>query len=151
VYSGGGIEPDKRMEGPVEGFNPTRLGRLINARQLFATFAERFVAEGDTRITPRPDQRRVARTFTVDDAMLAEFKSFLVAQKVAVEEESFAKDSDFLRALIHYDIDVALFGPSEARRNLLSKDPQARFALQQFPEAERLGELRKAKGIKPGR
>jgi hypothetical protein len=52
--------------------------------------------------------------------------------------------------LIHYDIDVALFGPSEARRNLLSKDPQARFALQQFPEAERLGELRKAKGIKPG-
>jgi carboxyl-terminal processing protease len=150
VYSGGGIEPDKRMEGPIEGFNPTRLGRLINARQLFATFAERFVAEGDTRITPRPDQKRVPRTFTVDDAMLAEFKAFLVTQKVAVDEALFEKDSDFLRALIHYDIDVALFGPSEARRNLLSKDPQARFALQQFPEAERLGELRKAKGTKPG-
>ena len=150
VYSGGGIEPDKRMEGPIEGFNPTRLGRLINARQLFATFAERFVAEGDTRITPRPDQKRLPRTFTVDDAMLAEFKSFLVAQKVTVDEGLFAKDSDFLRALIHYDIDVALFGPSEARRNLLSKDPQAQFALQQFPEAERLGELRKTKGSKPG-
>jgi carboxyl-terminal processing protease len=150
VYSGGGIEPDKRMEGPIEGFNPTRLGRLINARQLFATFAERFVADGDTRITPRPDQKRLPRTFTVDDAMLAEFKSFLVAQKVTVDEELFAKDSDFLRALIHYDIDVALFGPSEARRNLLSKDPQAQFALQQFPEAERLGELRKTKGSQPG-
>jgi carboxyl-terminal processing protease len=150
VYSGGGIEPDKRMEGPVEGFNPTRLGRLIYARQLFATFAERFVAEGDTRITPRPDQKRLPRTFVVDDGMLAEFKSFLVAQKVVVDQESFAKDSDFLRALIHYDIDVALFGPSEARRNLLSKDPQAQFALQQFGEAERLGELRKAKGNKTG-
>ncbi len=150
VYSGGGIEPDKRMEGPIEGFNPTRLGRLINARQLFATFAERFVAEGDTRITPRPDQKRLPPSYTVDDAMLAEFKAFLVAQKVAVDGELFAKDSDFLRALIHYDIDVALFGPSEARRNLLSKDPQARFALQQFPEAERLGELRKTKGSKTG-
>ena len=150
VYSGGGIEPDKRMEGPVEGFNPTRLGRLVYARQLFATFAERFVAEGDTRITPRPDQKRLPRTFTVDDAMMAEFKSFLVAQKVNVEEDLFAKDSDFLRASIHYDIDVALFGPSEARRNLFSKDPQAQFALQQFPEAERLGDLRKAKGIKTG-
>ncbi len=150
VYSGGGIEPDKRMEGPVEGFNPTRLGRLIYARQLFATFAERFVAEGDTRITPRPDQKRLQPTFVVDDGMLAEFRSFLVAQKVAVDQELFAKDSDFLRALIHYDIDVALFGPSEARRNLLSKDPQAQFALHQFGEAERLGELRKAKGNKTG-
>jgi carboxyl-terminal processing protease len=150
VYSGGGIEPDKRMEGPVEGFNPTRLGRLINARQLFATFAERFVADGDTRITPRLDQKRLPPTFAVDDAMLAEFKSFLVAQKVAVDQELFARDSDFLRALIHYDIDVALFGPSEARRNLLSKDPQAQFALQQFGEAERLGELRKTKGNKTG-
>ncbi len=109
------------------------------------------MAEGDTRITPRPDQKRLPRTFTVDDAMLAEFKAFLVAQKVTVDEESFGKDSDFLRALIHYDIDVALFGPSEARRNLLPKDPQARFALQQFPEAERLAELRKTKGIKAGK
>ncbi len=150
VYSGGGIEPDKRLEGPVEGFNPTRLGRLIYARQLFATFAERFVAEGDTRITPRADQKRLPPTFVVDDGMLADFRSFLVAQKVVVDQELFAKDSDFLRALIHYDIDVALFGPSEARRNLLSKDPQAQFALQQFGEAERLGELRKAKGNRNG-
>jgi carboxyl-terminal processing protease len=148
VYSGGGIEPDKRMEGPVEGFNPTRLGRLIYARQLFATFAERFVAEGDTRITPRPDQKRLPRTFTVDDGMLKEFKTFLVAQKVTVDDESFAKDSDFIRAMIHYDIDVALFGPSEARRNLLSVDPQAQFALQLFPEAERIAGLRKANGVK---
>jgi carboxyl-terminal processing protease len=150
VYSGGGIEPDRRMEGPVEGFNPTRLGRLIYARQLFATFAERFAAEGDTRITPRPDQRRVSRTFTVDDGMLEEFKTFLAARKVSVDEESFAKDADFIRAMIHYDIDVALFGPSEARRNLLSKDPQAEFALQLFPEAERIALLRKTKGTKTG-
>jgi carboxyl-terminal processing protease len=150
VYSGGGIEPDKRLDGPVEGFNPTRFGRLLYARQAFGTFAERYVAEGDTRIAPRPDQKRVARGFTVDDGVLREFKEFLATQKVVVDGESFAKDTDFIRAMIHYDIDMALFGLSEARRNLLARDPQAQFALQQFPEAERLAEMRKNKGIKPG-
>ena len=49
VYGGGGIEPDRRLEGPIDGFNPTKFGRSLYARQLFATFAQRFWAEGDTR------------------------------------------------------------------------------------------------------
>ena len=32
VYSGGGIEPDKRVAGPIEGFNPGRFGRMLYAR-----------------------------------------------------------------------------------------------------------------------
>jgi carboxyl-terminal processing protease len=150
VYSGGGIEPDKRLDGPIEGFNPTKFGRSLYARQAFGLFAERFVAEGDTRIAPRPDQKRVARGFVVDDATLADFKQFLGSQKVQVDEESFLKDGEFIRAMIHYEIDIALFGLSEARRSLLSRDPQALYALQLFPEAERLAELRKAKGLKTG-
>jgi carboxyl-terminal processing protease len=150
VYSGGGIEPDRRLDGPLEGFNPSKFGRAIYARQAFGLFAERFVAEGDTRIAPRPDQKRVAKGFVVDDTMLADFKAFLVSQKVTVDEESFGKDAEFFRAMIHYEIDLALFGLSEARRSLLTRDPQAVYALQLFPEAERLAELRKAKGIKTG-
>src|SRR5919106_1171556 len=46
VYSGGGIEPDRRFDGPVEGFNPTRLGRLLYARNLFDGFAQRFSRRG---------------------------------------------------------------------------------------------------------
>ena len=52
VYGGGGIEPDRHLEGPIEGFNPTKFGRSLYARQLFATFAQRFWAEGDTRQQP---------------------------------------------------------------------------------------------------
>jgi carboxyl-terminal processing protease len=44
VYSGGGIEPDKFIAGPVEGFNPTRFGRTLYARQSFANFADQFTA-----------------------------------------------------------------------------------------------------------
>ena len=49
VYSGGGIEPDERFDGPLEGFNPTRFGRSLFNRGLFASFAEQFYYEGDTR------------------------------------------------------------------------------------------------------
>src|SRR5699024_315438 len=51
VYSGGGIEPDKFMPGPVEGFAPTKFGRLLYGRAAFASFADQFVAEGDTRFS----------------------------------------------------------------------------------------------------
>jgi carboxyl-terminal processing protease len=148
VYSGGGIDPDERLDGPVEGFNPTEFGRLIYARQTFGIFAERFVAEGDTRIAPRPDQHRVARGFVVDGSTLEEFKTFLSSQKIKVDQAAFAKDTDFIRAMIHYEVDMALFGLSEARRSLLATDPQAQFAMKLFPEADRLLLLRKGKGSK---
>ena len=47
VFSGGGIEPDRRFDGPIEGFNPSRFGRTLAARLMFANFAQRFDREGD--------------------------------------------------------------------------------------------------------
>lgn len=150
VYSGGGIEPDRRLDGPIEGFDPSPFGRLVYNRQLFASFAERFAAEGDTRIAPTPGQPRVAKGFAVDDRMLRDFKQFIREQKLKVDEEAFAKDESFLRAMIHYDIDLALFGVSEARRNLIGSDPQAQFALHLFPEAAALAQLRQPKPSRGG-
>lgn len=144
VYGGGGIQPDKYIAGPVEGFNPTRFGRSLWARQLFADYAQRFTAEGDTRIKPAGDQRRVSRGFVVDDAMVAEFRSFLQSKKVRIDEEGWKADQTFIKAMIRYDVDLALFGVEEARRNLVSQDPQAQFALTQFEEAARLPLLKNA-------
>jgi carboxyl-terminal processing protease len=141
VYGGVGIEPDRFVVGPVEGFNPTRFGRSLYARQAFANFAQRFSAEGDTRIgTQGKDRQFVSRGFEVTDAMIADFKEMLVADKVRIDEESFAKDIDFIRAMIRYDVDLALFGVEEARRHLIAKDPQAQAGLLQFAEATRLAE-----------
>jgi carboxyl-terminal processing protease len=146
VYGGGGIEPDKFIAGPIEGFNPTRFGRSLWARQTFASFADQFVAEGDTRMSAaNKNQKRIARGFTVTDAMLSEYKASVKTLKLTIDEESFAKDDAFIRAMIHYDIDLALFGVEEARRNLITKDPQAQFALQQFPDAVKLTELARAR------
>jgi carboxyl-terminal processing protease len=151
VYSGGGIEPDKFMAGPIEGFSPTRFGRQLFARQAFANFADQFTAEGDTRLgAANKNKKRIARGFEVTDAMVADFKAMLKNQKVTIDEESFAKDAAFIRAMIRYDIDLALFGVEEARRNLIATDPQAQFALQQFSEAVRLTEMARNRATRGG-
>jgi carboxyl-terminal processing protease len=142
VYGGGGIEPDKFFAGPVQGFNPTRFGRSLIARSAFANYAEHYAAEGDTRMSAVTEGRkRLARGFQVTDSMVTDFKSFLQNEKIKVDEDAFAKDNEFIRAMIHYEIDVALFGVSEAQKNLIAKDPQAQFALAQFPDAVKLTEL----------
>jgi carboxyl-terminal processing protease len=142
VYGGGGIQPDKYIAGPVEGFNPSRFGRTLWARQIFADYAGRYTAEGDTRIKTSAQTRTVSRGFAVDDAMVADFKAYLESRKVRIDEAAFTADNQFIRAMIQYDIDLALFGVEEARRNLLARDPQAQFALQQFQEAARLPHLK---------
>ena len=153
VYSGGGIEPDKFVVGAgTEGFNPTRFGRLLYARQEFANFADQFRAEGDTRLSDaNKNKKPIARGFDVTDAMLNDFKALLVARKVKMDEASFAKDDTFIRTMIHYEIDSALFSMEEARRNLIAKDPQAQFALAQFVEAEHLLELASTRSTRSGK
>jgi carboxyl-terminal processing protease len=151
VYSGGGVEPDKFIPGPVEGFNPSRFGRTLYARQSFANFAQRFSAEGDTRIEPQGKDRRFVKPgFEVDDAMVEEFRASLLEQKIKVDEAAFEKDREFIRAMIRYDIDLALFGVETARRHLLGRDPQAQFALSQFPEAVKLSQIGRARPTVPG-
>ncbi len=144
VFSGGGIEPDRFMAGPYEGFAPERLGRLLVARGAFAGYAQKFTVEGDTRIggVAKPKHRKTVESgFTVDEVMIEDFKGYLRDERVVVEEDAFTGDSDFIRAMIHYEIDLALFSVEEARRNLLSMDPQAQYALSLFGEAEELLEL----------
>jgi carboxyl-terminal processing protease len=152
VYGGGGIEPDKFFIGPHQGFNPTRFGRTVLGRMAFQNFAERFAAEGDTRMSAATQgKKRVARGFVVDDAMLNDFRSFVQSEKVRIDEDAFKKDLDFIKAEIHYEIDVALFGASEAQKNIIAKDPQAQFAFSQFPDAVKLTELTKSRtGSKGG-
>ncbi len=153
VYGGGGIEPDKFMAGSKEGFNPTRFGRILYDRQEFANFADQFTAEGDTRMgaATNKTRKKLARGFTVDDAMVNDFKASLKARRVTIDEAAFKQDDAFIRAMIHYDIDLALFGVEEARRNLIRHDPQAQFALTLFPDAVKLTELAQARGGGGGR
>ena len=145
VYSGGGIEPDKRVDGPIEGFNPSRFGRLIYQRAEFENYAQRFSAEGDTRISQQSSGRRLVKpNFVVDDALVAEFRDQLKTDKVKLDEDAFKRDLDFIKAMIRFRIDEVVFGIAEARRHLITVDPQAQAALGMFGEAQKLTEMARA-------
>ena len=149
VYSGGGIEPDKRVAGPIEGFNPGRFGRALYARGAFANYAQKYAAEGDTRISQQSTGRKnVKSNFVVDDAMVADFREQLKSDRFKIDEEAFNKDIDFIRAMIRFEIDNAVFGIAEARRHLIAVDPQAQAALATFAEAQKLLELSKGSRTK---
>ena len=142
VYSGGGIEPDYFMAGPIRGFDPSRLGRLLAARGDFAYFARRFSAIGDARIAVEgADRELVSPGFVVDERLLTAFREQVRSRGLTIDDEEFVADTDFIRAMIRYEVDLALFGEAEAWRNLFGRDPQAQFALPLFDEARRLLEL----------
>jgi len=144
VYSGGGIEPDKRIAGPIEGFNPGRFGRGLYARGAFSNYAQKYAAEGDNRVTIESTGRRLVKAnFIVDDTMVADFRDQLKADRVRIDEDGFKKDTDFIKAMIRFEIDNALFGIADARRHLIQVDPQAQAALTSFGEAIKLTELNK--------
>jgi carboxyl-terminal processing protease len=139
VYSGGGIEPDRRFDGPVDGFNPTRFGRSIAARNLFDTYAQQFSRTGDKRISRAAKQpRELNRDFEITDAMLAEFKQLVRTTPIVFDEAAWQKDIEFIKAMIHREIDVDLFGVAAAYQNLAKRDPQLQFALGLFPDAQQL-------------
>ena len=88
VYSGGGVEPDRHFEGPVMGFTPSRFARTLYARNVSASFSERFSRRGDTRISIGAIQpsRELTTAFNVDDAMVAEFKQLVQQSPLPFDE-----------------------------------------------------------------
>jgi carboxyl-terminal processing protease len=139
VYSGGGVEPDRHLAGQYEGFNPTPFGRMLALRQEFEDYAQKFTAEGDTRISQQATGRRSVTTdFSVDDAMVADFREHLKTRRLKIDEDAFRKDLPFIKAMIKYRIEEVVFGISQAKRHLLAQDPQAQQGLALFGEAEKL-------------
>ena len=124
-----------------------RFGRTLQARQAFDNYAQKFTADGDTRFSQQSTGRQVIKpSFVVDDAMLTDFREHLKNERIRVDDEAFKKESDFIRAMIRFRIDEAVFGTVEAQRHLISADPQAQVAISMFGEAQKLTELAKATG-----
>jgi carboxyl-terminal processing protease len=150
VYSGGGIEPDHFIPGPVDGFNPSRFARTLHSRSVFVGFAERFTKEGDSRPGARSAATyKVAPGWTLTDAMMADFRKYLDTLRVRVDEAAYTADLAFIKAMIHYEVDLDLFGSEEARRAFSKVDPQLQAALGYFNEARDLLAAYSANAARP--
>ena len=122
-----------------------RFGRMLNSRQVFASYAQKYTAEGDGRVGQQSTGRKIVKqNFVVDQDMLADFRQQLVNDGIKIDEAGFAQDLDYIKAMIRFEIDVALFGIGDGWRHLITVDPQAQMALSLFGEAQKLLELNKA-------
>ena len=145
VYSGGGVDPDYRLDGPRDGFNPSRLGTAIGNRELFDTYSQRFSRKGDLRIAASTSStpRELGPDFVITDEMVTEFKELVKKSPIPFDEALWQKDLPFIKAQLRKEIDTDLFGAAAAYANLAKTDPQVQFAMTLFPEAQKLLELQR--------
>jgi hypothetical protein len=112
---------------------------MLRDRGAFVSFAERFTADGDKRPAAQSAAtHKVARGWTVTDEMVTEFREFVAAQRVRIDEAAFKNDIAFIKSMIRFEVEADLFGIEEARRNLTRVDPQVQSALGYFDEAKQL-------------
>lgn len=125
VFGGGGIAPDVRLE----AHKTNRFQDTLLQNYAFFNFAKHYLA-----------QRRINRSFEVDDATLLEFRRFLDQQKVAYTEPDLNDVMDWLRSNIKSEIFIAEFGHQEGLRVRAETDPQILQALDLLPQARELAE-----------
>lgn len=138
VYGGGGITPDVEIAGP----DSTKLFDTLAAKRAFFDYTTRFIAGltplGKTMKVkdPRSGQVNLDRRFRVGDDMLADFKQFLVSEKIAFEEAQFAESRDQIRMAIQGELLSDLWGSEAAVRAGAEEDPGVVRARELFPQAE---------------
>ena len=70
------------------------------------------------------------------------------SKNLKIEEDAWTKDLEFIRAMIRYAIDESVFDIATAKQRLIAVDPQAKFAISKFPDAEALLQLKKTSTAK---
>ena len=55
--------------------------------------------------------------------MVEDFKKFVISRNTKMEEDAWNKDLDFIRAMIRFEIDQAVFDIATARQHLIDRRP----------------------------
>jgi carboxyl-terminal processing protease len=145
VYGGDGITPDYC----VEPETPSKFVSYLISRQAFLAFSRTYeAAEGTGRADIAGTGSRkgvtsakvkvIRRDFEVDDRVLADFRSFLAAEKLRFTDEDLAANREVLSRQILEEVLRQVFGEAEARKRSMASDPLVRKALQVVGKAETL-------------
>jgi carboxyl-terminal processing protease len=145
VYGGDGITPDFC----VTPETPNKFMTYLLARQAFIGFSRFYAApEGTGRAQiagagSRSDLasakvKVVVRDFAVDDAMIAEFKTYLDQRKLRYTPADLEANRERISRVIQEEILRQVYGEAEARKRTLAWDPQLQKALELAPRAAQL-------------
>jgi carboxyl-terminal processing protease len=140
VLGGGGIVPDY----VVKSDTVTPLSVAIRRKNLFWEFTDDYLKGKGTsvRTTYANDYNKFLKSYSVDNAMLNDFKA--AAQKAGIEwNETQAKtDNEFLRTSLKATIARSIWGNKGYTPVFITMDKQVQKALQLFPEAQKIAKLK---------
>jgi len=129
VYGGGGITPDEKIE-PVKA---NHFQDSLFQHYAFFDFSKHYLAS-----------HTVSKDFTVDDAVMQQFKDFLKAQQIDYTDADINGVSDWIKASIKSELFKSQFGLTEGSKVTASWDPQINKAITFLPEAQTLADRTKA-------
>lgn len=145
VVGGDGIAPDYCVE-------PEKPGKLLSyliGRQAFVGFSHQFApadSAGNADVAgagSRPDVtsakvRLIDSAFKVNDEVVAEFKTYLSANKLRYTDAEIDEQRQAIVRLIEEEVLRQVFGEASARRRSLAWDPQFHKALEVVGQSEQL-------------
>lgn len=126
VYGGGGISPDVKLP-PIKS---NRFQDSLLQKYAFFNFSKHYMAI----------HRSVDKDFTVDDAVMLEFRKFLDSQKIAFTEADLHENNDWVRSSIKAELFTNQFGQQEGLRVRAESDPVVLKGLELIPQAKQLAD-----------
>ncbi|MBW8749307.1 MAG: S41 family peptidase [Acidobacteria bacterium] len=129
VYGGGGITPDEKVETPKS----THLQDQLLIGYAFFNYSKHYLAT-----------HPVTKEFTVDDAVITDFKSFLKSapstQNIAYSDADFDAVKDWIKANIKAELFTSQFGQTEGLHVRADWDPMIQKAVGFLPQAQALAD-----------
>jgi carboxyl-terminal processing protease len=126
VYGGGGITPDEHLD----QLKSNKVQGTLLQHYAFFNFSKHYLASHAT----------IPKDFNVDDAVLADFKTFLQSRKIEVTDADLAANSEWVKESIKSDLFTSQFGQLEGQKVRAQWDPQIQKAITFMPQAQILAD-----------
>jgi len=128
VYGGGGITPDEH----IDQLKSNKFEGELLQHYAFFNFSKHYLAT-----------RTVQQDFTVDDAVMGQFKDFLKSKKIDYTDADIATNIEWIKASIKAELFTSQFGQLQGLKVRAQWDPQIAKAVSFIPEAQALEEHQK--------
>lgn len=139
VLGGGGVTPDFIVKLDTLTDYSVQLRRL----NLFLEYANAYFDVNRENIrSSYSDYIKFRDNFNISEGMLNDFRNLATSKGVVQNEEQWSRDLDFIKTSIKSILARDLWGNNGSMAVWLATDRQFEKAMQLFPEAEKLAQLR---------
>jgi carboxyl-terminal processing protease len=143
VFGGGGITPDFIIKSDTIN----RMSVDIRRKNLFFEYTDNFLREKGKKIKEKYENDFIGfyKKFEVNDEMLKDFRKLVETKEIKWNDTLYLADKDYYQTAIKADLARAIFGRNQYLQVFYSIDKQMNKAIELFPEAKKVANLRTSK------